>query len=164
MNKQDAIELLTAIENLDIDVYLDGGWGVDALLGRQTRVHNDIDIFIEVKHTATITEFLRSRGFREIVKDFTTAHHTEWHDDIDRTIDLHLFEQKDKETLVFEYNEYSAEVFQGRGKIGDMNVRCLTAEAQVAFHQGYEHDENDKRDVLALCEKFNIPVPKQYKD
>ena len=25
----------------------DGGWGVDALLGTQTRVHNDIDLFVE---------------------------------------------------------------------------------------------------------------------
>lgn len=30
-------------------VWLDGGWGVDALLGRQTRPHDDMDIVIEQK-------------------------------------------------------------------------------------------------------------------
>ena len=31
-------------------VYLDGGWGVDALLKRESRIHNDIDLFVELKH------------------------------------------------------------------------------------------------------------------
>ena len=46
MNEHDAMEILKSAEQLNIEVWLDGGWGVDALLGQQTRSHNDIDIFI----------------------------------------------------------------------------------------------------------------------
>ncbi|MFA7545419.1 MAG: aminoglycoside nucleotidyltransferase, partial [Anaerovoracaceae bacterium] len=31
------------------------------------------------------------------------------------------------------------------------------------FHLGYEHDENDVHDVRLLCERFNIPIPNEYK-
>ena len=49
MNEKDVIDLLEKIEQIGIDVWIDGGWGVDALLGRQTRPHNDIDIFVQKK-------------------------------------------------------------------------------------------------------------------
>lgn len=42
-------------------------------------------------------------------------------------------------------------------------VRCIDAENQVLFYLGYEHDENDMHDVKLLCERFNIPVPSEYK-
>jgi len=32
---------------LGIEIWLDGGWGVDALLGEQTRPHEDLDIVVE---------------------------------------------------------------------------------------------------------------------
>ena len=32
----------------------------------------------------------------------------------------------------------------------------------VEFHTGYDVDENDYRDTKALCECFNIPLPKEY--
>lgn len=51
----------------------------------------------------------------------------------------------------------------GIGKIGDKKVRCIDAENQVLFHLGYEHDENDMHDVKLLCERFDIPVPSEYK-
>lgn len=53
--------------------------------------------------------------------------------------------------------------FSGIGKIGDKTVRCIDAENQVLFHLGYEHDENDVHGVKLLCERFNIPVPSEYK-
>jgi hypothetical protein len=31
-------------------LWIDGGWGVDALLGSQTREHGDLDVVIEVRH------------------------------------------------------------------------------------------------------------------
>ena len=43
----DAKQILRFAINAEIKAFLDGGWGVDALLGYQTRVHNDIDIFVE---------------------------------------------------------------------------------------------------------------------
>jgi hypothetical protein len=35
VNKEDAIEIISYAEDNGIDIWLDGGWGVDALLGRK---------------------------------------------------------------------------------------------------------------------------------
>jgi hypothetical protein len=32
----------------------------------------------------------------------------------------------------------------------------------VKFHTGYEPDENDYRDVRALCQRFGIEMPSEY--
>lgn len=47
VTEKDALEILLRAERIGVDVRLDGGWGVDALLGRQTRDHDDIDLFVE---------------------------------------------------------------------------------------------------------------------
>ena len=46
----DACEILSWAYNNNIEIWLDGGWGVDALLGKETRQHNDIDLFVEEKN------------------------------------------------------------------------------------------------------------------
>jgi lincosamide nucleotidyltransferase A/C/D/E len=47
MNAADVIEIYTELERLGVRIWIDGGWGVDALLGRQTRPHADLDIAVE---------------------------------------------------------------------------------------------------------------------
>ena len=43
MTSIDVIDCYTTLENLGIEIWVDGGWGVDALLGEQTRPHKDLD-------------------------------------------------------------------------------------------------------------------------
>ena len=163
VNKADAIEIILYAEENEIDIWLDGGWGVDALLGEETRSHNDIDLFVEEKNGKTFIEILKEKGFTEVIEAYTTTDHTVWKDDKDRIIDLHVFEFNEQGDLVFEGESYPSNVFSGIGKIGNKVVKCIDAENQVLFHLGYEHDENDMHDVKLLCERFNIPVPSEYK-
>nr|WP_063851342.1 lincosamide nucleotidyltransferase Lnu(D) [Streptococcus uberis]ABR14060.1 putative lincosamide nucleotidyltransferase [Streptococcus uberis] len=163
VNKADAIEIILYAEENEIDIWLDGGWGVDALLGEETRSHNDIDLFVEEKNGKTFIEILKEKGFTEVIEAYTTTDHTVWKDDKDRIIDLHVFEFNEQGDLVFEGESYPSNVFSGIGKIGNKVVKCIDAENQVLFHLGYEHDENDVHDVRLLCERYNIPVPSEYK-
>ena len=48
---------------------VDGGWGVDALLGRQTRKHDDLDIAIPHKDVPKLRRILAEKGFNEIFRD-----------------------------------------------------------------------------------------------
>ena len=48
VNITDVKQILQFAIDAEIKVFLDGGWGVDALLGYQSRAHNDIDIFVEI--------------------------------------------------------------------------------------------------------------------
>ncbi|MDD3910524.1 MAG: nucleotidyltransferase family protein [Candidatus Cloacimonadaceae bacterium] len=163
VNKTDAIEIITYAEENGINIWIDGGWGVDALLEEETRVHNDIDLFVEESNSKKFIEILKEKGFAEVTEAYTTTSHTVWKDSKGRMIDLHIFNFNEQGYIVFEGEAYPPEVFKGIGKIGDKMVRCIDAENQVLFHLGYEHDENDIHDVKLLCERFNIPVPSDYK-
>ena len=44
MTAKDAINLYKLFDQHGIKVWIDGGWGVDALLGRQTCKHDDLDV------------------------------------------------------------------------------------------------------------------------
>ena len=163
VNEKDAIEIIFYAEENEIAIWLDGGWGVDALLGEETRVHNDIDLFVEKSNSKKFLEIIKEKGFAEVVEAYTTTDHTVWKDDKGRIIDLHIFKFDEQGYLVFEGETYPPEVFSGIGKIGDKEVKCIDAKNQVLFHLGYEHDENDVHDVRLLCERFNIPIPNEYK-
>src|SRR5712675_1974050 len=61
MNSADVIHLYTTLEKLGVEVWIDGEGGVDALLGKQTRPHQDLDIAIEQKDVLRLRQFLHQR-------------------------------------------------------------------------------------------------------
>src|SRR5258708_13462661 len=74
MSAKDVVEFVRLTEENGIDFHLDGGWGVDALLGLQTRSHEDLDIAVQHKHVPALRGLLEARGYREFpspdAKDF----------------------------------------------------------------------------------------------
>src|SRR5258705_12245034 len=66
MTPVDVIDVYTSLENLGIEIWIDGGWGVDALLGEQSRAHKDLDIAIQQKDVVALSEFLHAQSYREI--------------------------------------------------------------------------------------------------
>ena len=55
----DVCEILEMLSEASVKVFLDGGWGVDALIGRETRIHNDIDLFVEKKDYCITNNHIR---------------------------------------------------------------------------------------------------------
>jgi len=49
MSEDVVVQLLQLCDQHGIEVVVDGGWGVGALLGEQTRIHADLDIALEHK-------------------------------------------------------------------------------------------------------------------
>lgn len=45
-----------------------------------------------------------------------------------------------------------------------IEIDCIEPASQLAFHLGYEHDENDVHDVMLLCEKYGFDVPDEYRE
>ena len=43
---REVVFLVAALQRAGVRCWLDGGWGVDALLGRQTRPHDDLDLVV----------------------------------------------------------------------------------------------------------------------
>ena len=89
----DARQIIRLAADAEIKIFLDGGWGVDALIGYETRRHNDIDIFVEKKDYDKFIQIIKNNGFYEIKMEYTTPSHTVWEDLKKRIIDLHIFHQ-----------------------------------------------------------------------
>ncbi|MBO5135757.1 MAG: lincosamide nucleotidyltransferase Lnu(C) [Clostridia bacterium] len=159
----DVKQILRLAMEAEIKVFLDGGWGVDALIGYETRTHNDIDIFVEKNDYHKFIQIIKDNGFYEIKMEYTTTSHTVWEDENKRIIDLHCFEYTDDDKILYEGNCFPLETFTGRGKVEDIEVSCIEPYSQVMFHLGYEFDENDMHDVKLLCETFHIEIPDAYR-
>ena len=162
----DVISLYTELENLGITIWIDGGWAVDALLGEQSRPHQDLDIAIEQKDVLKLRQFLEARGYKEIKLEDARAWNFVLGDKNGREIDVHVIVMDDKGNRQYgpaENNEmYPAAALTGTGSIDRRKVRCLSPEWSVKFHSGYTLREKDFRDVSALCKKFGFELPDAF--
>ncbi len=163
ISQKDACYIIQLANDAGVKLFVEGGWGVDALLGYERRAHNDIDLFVDDKDYIKFINIIKNKGFREVNMEYTTPNHTVWQDDNNRIIDLHRFYYGDEGMLVFEGESYPAKVFDCEGIIGGIKVNCMEPYSQVIFHTGYEHDDDDAHDVKLLCNKFNIELPPEYK-
>jgi len=55
MTEADVIEILGWLADAGVAVWLDGGWGVDALIGEQTREHKDLDLIVRDDRVACLS-------------------------------------------------------------------------------------------------------------
>src|SRR5258708_13099454 len=89
MTSVDVIEIYTTLADLGICVWIDGGWGVDALLGR--RPHKDLDIAIEDHQLLQFEQFLASRGYQRAKREIERPFNFVLADHKGREIDVHVF-------------------------------------------------------------------------
>ena len=166
MTSADVIDLYLELERSGIQIWLDGGWGVDALLGEETRPHKDLDIAIQKKDIATFREFLEARGYQEIKPEIARPHNFVLGDDHGHEVDVHVIVLDDQGNGIYgpvENGEiYPAASLTGCGIVNGQTVKCISPEWMVKFHSGYELTEKDFHDVSALCEKFGIDLPEAY--
>ncbi len=163
MTGEDVVAMLALFEAHDLNVTVDGGWAVDALLGEQTRPHGDLDIAIPHSQVAALRILLCSEGFREIPRDDSWECNFVLADEVGRKVDVHAYEL-DADGNNISGITYLAADLNGVGAIAGRTVRCVPLESLVRFHTGYIHDANDARDVKALCDRFKIELPAQYMD
>lgn len=166
MTDADVLSLYTELESMGIAIWIDGGWGVDALLGEQTRPHKDLDIAIQQKDVAKLRDLLQSRGYRETKLEEARPWNFVLADADGREIDFHAIVITEKGDGIYgppKNNEmYPAASLTGTGSILGRAVRCISAEWAVKFHSGYPLKEKDFRDVSALCQKFGIQLPEAF--
>jgi lincosamide nucleotidyltransferase A/C/D/E len=153
-----------------VTYWIDGGWGVDALLGEQTREHTDLDLALDDVAAAALVPALRARGFLDVELD--RPGRAEWNfvlgDVHGHELDLHVVRWDRAGNGVLgppeDGNVYPAGSLSGTGTIAGRSVRCVAPAALVAFHTGYAVDDDDWSDVSRLCARFGIPVPDDYRD
>src|SRR5215472_18045443 len=86
----DVINLYDILEKVGVQIWIDGGWGVDALLGRQTRPHKDLDIVLADQHLVRFERFLASRGYRRTKREIERPFNFVLADHAGSEIDVHV--------------------------------------------------------------------------
>jgi lincosamide nucleotidyltransferase A/C/D/E len=63
MRADEVLRVIDALRTNGLRVWLDGGWGIDALLGEQTREHDDVDLVVELEALPTVLVTMEQLGF-----------------------------------------------------------------------------------------------------
>lgn len=158
-----ALDLLRLLRSAGTEVWVDGGWGVDALLGEQTRPHADLDVVVPVADVPLLRQLLADGGFA-VLRDWLPTALAVRHPD-GREVDLHPVTPTadgggDQELFApdppFHYGPPVT------GHLGGEQVLCVSAETQLRAHVGYEPQPEDRADVHAIAERFGLPLPQGY--
>lgn len=171
MHAADVVEIIDALESADVNVWVYGGWGIDALLGEQTRPHDDLDVIIRADDIEAAIRVTREQGFslmtNELPQGFVVR------DTLDRRIDFHPVRFRSDGSAVQEIKGQGEWVFSaagllGVGSVNSREIRCLTPEEQavrataIPEVERYEPNEADRRDMRLLRDRFGITLPHPY--
>jgi len=160
---------LDLFDALGVKVWIDGGWGVDALLGECTRVHADLDIIISWADSAILTEALFARGFVDIYTDDRKDRNFVMGHQAHGMIDFHVIELTKEGGGVYGPGEIDWGISESElnavGSIGGRKVRCLSVDYQVRSHAGYRLKDTDFADLHALHARYGVELrPAQIQD
>ena len=155
------VEILALFEANDIAVVVDGGWGVDALLGAQSRPHADLDIVVQDRDVPRMRRLLGTQGYHDVPRDDSRFFNFVLGDVQGHLLDIHTFTFDEHGHNVFGL-DYLPEMLTGRGTIAGHPVHCIPPDWMVRFHSGYALDADDFHDVRLLCERFGIPLPAEF--
>ncbi len=159
--------ILDALAAAGVDVHLDGGWAVDALVGEQTCDHRDLDLAFDGEAVQAAVRALRAVGYTE---DETAIPglpaRLVMRDEDGRCVDLHplAFDREGNGWQELSptgraWGLYPRGDLEHEGTIEGRSVPCTSPELQHRFRMGYEWSERDEHFLLVLHRRFGLPVP-----
>jgi lincosamide nucleotidyltransferase A/C/D/E len=153
-------EVMEALESRDVRAWVAGGWGVDALIGEETRPHADLDIVFDSTADGEERAFsaLTGLGFRvmrrEAVPGRIWTERIALSDREAQVVDLHpvrlegdavrVVRADGSDVLLPAHDAFAAGTLAGR------RVPCLSAVLQAELHRGYEAEVKDRLDMERL--------------
>ncbi len=156
------LEVADTLEAAGVPYWLAGGWGVDALLGRQTRPHRDLDIIIDEfeSNEPRARHALEAIGFRHVKFDMggiwmplrSTLDDDSGHKvelvGIDWTQLMSAMGAGSKGS-VSESDDRVGQVFTD-GTVNGRKIPCLSAHVQRLFHTGFDLEPGGRHNVDLL--------------
>ncbi len=152
-SSDEALAVLEALAAAGVTVWVAGGWGVDALVGEQTRPHGDLDLVVPREQSPLAAARLETLGYRLAVDERPTRFVLRGPGGAE--VDVHPIELRDDGSallpgpagIVFVFPPGSLE---GAGCIAGRAVRCLTVQHQLTVHRGYDPRPHDVLDIARL--------------
>jgi lincosamide nucleotidyltransferase A/C/D/E len=166
MDAIEVLRVLSVLEAAGVRAGLTGGWGVDALLRRQTRAHGDADLGVPAEAVDTAIDALAGIGYSVSIDQrparlvlVSAAGQVDLHPIVWGPTGTGIQTGFDGETF-----EYPPGSLEAEGIIAGQTVRCGTPSLQLAFHEHYLPRDHDRADMAALAEQFGLRLPLSYRD
>jgi lincosamide nucleotidyltransferase A/C/D/E len=173
MTAEDVIQLYQSLTGQGFRLWICGGWGIDALLGAQTRPHKDLDVLMLLEDMPRLRTWLALAGYelKELWSEnrlAADAQGTETdtafvvRDAAGYELDVHALRLDAGGNGLPAWEAEAGFIFTsadlaGVGVIAGAAIPCLTAEMQVVCHQGYVLPAYQVEDLRRLAERFEIP-------
>ncbi|HEY2813436.1 MAG TPA: GNAT family N-acetyltransferase [Acidimicrobiales bacterium] len=154
--------LVLAVLDAVPDAVVDGGWGVDALIGRQTRAHDDLDLVVRSERLDGIVHSLGALGFAVLTDERPTR--VVLSRDSGERVDVHVVSPSSSGTTQHlpGGRQFTYMLDDTRGVIGRRSVGCISPDMQVLTHGGYEPDNQDRADIALVAGLSGLAVPPPY--
>jgi lincosamide nucleotidyltransferase A/C/D/E len=152
MSAPEVHAVLEALTAAGCAAWIGGGWGVDALVGYQTRGHRDLDLAVDADQEAAALVALGKLGYiietdwRPVRVEVVAAGrgrvdvHPVTFDEMGDGRQAHL----DGGFFLYPAGCFTIGTIAGRG------VNCLTIAQQLRFHSGYQPRDIDHADLALL--------------
>jgi len=147
---------LQALESAGVECWLAGGWGVDALVGHQSRPHRDLDIVVDdfAEQAGRALSVLATLGFRPVRR----FRYENWMPErwVLRDAELRLVDilgmdwERLRLVLGVGSKEELRRVAFTDGAVAGQRVPCLSAGVQLLYHTGYRARPEEADDVALL--------------
>ena len=152
------LKILELLAAADVEAWVAGGWGIDALAGRETRRHYDLDLVVDEARNdyPRVAEALVKAGFRlraeYLYPKVPMPLRYEWiHTDGRSVIDVLPVNFLERPFGLFpEQPSDSGLARFAAGRIDGRTVPCLSARLQSELHSGYAPRMKDFKDREVL--------------
>jgi lincosamide nucleotidyltransferase A/C/D/E len=163
MDAPDVLAVLDLLADTGVEAWVDGGWGVDALVGERTRAHSDLDLVVPLRSLDPVLAALAAADYARVLRDWRPTA-VAVADGRGREVDLHLVtptpaggaEQALPGGGSFHYPPPVG------GTVGGRAVRCVDAPTQVRAHVGYPPTAKDRADMRLLRDRLGVELVPPY--
>ncbi|MFP5251525.1 MAG: nucleotidyltransferase domain-containing protein, partial [Actinomycetes bacterium] len=139
MPPEEVVWFVDWLERREVVYQCNGGWAVDALVGRETRPHRDLDVFLDERALADAVAALRERGYA-VVDDWLPVRIELAAEE--RRVDLHpmrILPGGDGVQALLDGGELVHRAAdRTRGSIGGRAVVVASAARLLQLREGYE--------------------------
>jgi lincosamide nucleotidyltransferase A/C/D/E len=175
---KNVVQIFRLLEENGVPVWLDGGWGVDALLKRETREHLDLDLIVPIECLNAAESVLGDVGFLKDDHETQMPIRFVLRNSKELQIDIHPVTFKpDGSAEHINFREdtqnlytfvHSAAGLSGVGMISGRIVRCTTAAEQIRqraerHYSPWEQSRTrangisaDLEDIISLQQEFGV--------
>src|SRR4051794_3790662 len=162
MDAAKVVRLVSGLAGAGVATWLMGGWAIDALIGRQRRRHDDLDVLVRAVDLDRAAAVLGTAGYAGEVGVQGASYLV---DEAGRQVDVHAVALRSDGFGVYRMEDgtdwvYEPGAFGGTGTVLGRQLPCLTPETMMLEHAtGYELDDVHRADVAALAKAFGLAVP-----